>query len=137
MNAAKVPDKLPAPRLKYSCPNPKCKDLIVRVYTAAQLGTRLPAVVHRGLQHGGEMTSGSGTMGVFSANVKRLRAKDFHVSFIDPSIDPALITPNDIAVACEGCRDKFSVPITPILEDLRSGKRHGVLRTRRTSERRG
>jgi hypothetical protein len=47
------------PRLTYSCP--QCGQRIVRVFTAAQLGTDLPAAVHRGLQPGEHMSPLTGT----------------------------------------------------------------------------
>lgn len=100
------------PRLTYSCP--KCWQRIVRVFTAAQLGTRLPAAVHAGLEPGGQMSPLSGVQGVYSAALQRFRAKGDHVSFLGVNTYP-LLTQADITVACNGCRSKFSVPAHPLI----------------------
>jgi hypothetical protein len=118
------------PRLRYTCPH--CKRCVLRVFTAAQhqLGVDLPAAIHDGLEPGEDMSPLRGTQGVFSAHLERLRAKGSHVSYLDPSVYPGL-TADDIAVACRQCGSKYSVRVTPILEDfLTPGKRGGILPTR-------
>jgi hypothetical protein len=120
----------PRPRLRYTCP--QCKRCILRVFTPSQhkLGRDLPAAVHDGLQPGEQMSPLSGTQGIYSASLERLRAKGSHISYLGLHHYPWL-TQDDIAVACRQCGAKYSVMVTPILEDFLTGKRGGILPTRR------
>jgi hypothetical protein len=88
------------PRLTYACP--RCRKLILSVYTAAQLKEPLPVARHRGI----EVEDGSsiaGERGVYSANVKGMRGKGRGGTYLMfPEQD-------DLAVSCTKCGAKSAM----------------------------
>ena len=110
------------PRLTYGCP--KCKQLILRLYTAAQLDDAAwPVAVHRGVELGDRILDDAASR---SASLEGFRANGFEASYV------AAGNQDDIAVSCRNCGGKYSVPVAPLLADLRAGaKTGGILPTRR------
>lgn len=91
------------PQRMYVCPN--CGELILRVYTAAQLdGAVWPVAVHRG------MDSGASIVGIGA--LTGFRRKGLQGSYL------ASANQDDIGVSCTKCGRKFSTPVGPLLADL-------------------
>jgi hypothetical protein len=110
------------PRLTYVCP--QCKQRIVRVYTAAQVGKLAPEAHYRGIVGGAVQ----GAAGPYSADLQPFRSSD------DVEMPLLLRSQQDLAVSCIRCRTKHSAPPAQFLDDLRSGAAGvKVLRTRRVA----
>jgi hypothetical protein len=111
-----VPDG--EPRLTYLCP--KCRQRIMRVYTAAQLGYHWPAAYHRGFALDNTRQFGT-PYDVYVADLNQLRDKGF--MWTPLGLDQYLATnrqlrQDNFGVSCKKCGAKYSVPVRPILDDL-------------------
>jgi hypothetical protein len=70
------------PRLHYVCP--RCGQLVVRVFTAQQVGERWPVAVHKGVKNdqptAGRIGSLTGSLGPKSASVNGFRDEGWNLS---------------------------------------------------------